>query len=280
MGCIMLRNFLRIAAVLIAAVPGAVVQAAPDPVVAVVNGTEIHRSAVELLLRTLPQGQGVATDAALQDQILDHLITAEVLREEMRRQELDQAPEVRAQLAEMERHLFRHVYQTRVIEPQITDAVLRAHYDRIIKDLPEREEIRVRHILLGSETEAQSVVADIQRGADFASVARERSFDSSKNRGGDLGFLPIEALVEPFAQAAVALQPGQMSSQPVQSPFGWHVIRLEERRRSKPGFDDVQDEFKASLVQQALTQSLEALRAKAVIKKMSFPAVPRGDRIL
>ncbi|KAF0118499.1 MAG: cbf2 [Rhodospirillaceae bacterium] len=269
----MLTLFLRAAGVLgIVCLAFSIVsvsaRATSDPVLATVDGVDIHHSAVESLLRILPQAQGMAADATLHEQVLDHLITAEVMRGEIRRQKLDRDPEVVAQLAEMERRLFQHVYQAHIIEPQITDAVLKMRYDKIIKDLPEREEIRASHILLATEDDANRAINDVRKGKDFARVAAERSLDRSKTQGGDLGFLPKEALVESFAHATTALQPGQMSDQPVQTPFGWHVIRLEERRARKPAFEDVRDDLKTEIAQQMFNRSLEALRAKVNIRKM------------
>lgn len=240
----MFSNFLCTvgAAIALALPPVVSVPAVFDPVIAVINGTEIHRSTIVLLLHILPQTQGMSADTTLQEQqILDYLIAADDLRAEVQRQTLDQDPEIKTQLAKMERYVLRHAYQAHIIESKITDTVLKDQYERAVKSLSEREVIRVSYILLRHESEAEATLADIWQGADFTSVAREQSREKSKDHEEDLGFPPKKTLPESSTHAIIALQLGQISAQPVRGRFGWHVNRLEARHLSKPNFEDVED---------------------------------------
>jgi peptidyl-prolyl cis-trans isomerase C len=129
-------------------------------------------------------------------------------------------------------------------------------------------EYHARHILVDDKASADAITAQLNGGADFATLAKEKSKDSSKEGGGDLGWFTLDTMVKPFADAVLSLQPGQITSAPVQSQFGWHVIKLEESRApAPPAFEEVKDRVKTLVERKRLQTYLEELKKNAKIEK-------------
>ncbi|HEX7115638.1 MAG TPA: peptidylprolyl isomerase [Steroidobacter sp.] len=148
----------------------------------------------------------------------------------------------------------------------VEESELKPEYDRQVKALP--REYHARHILVEDEASATAIIKEIEGGADFAKVAAKKSKDSSGKNGGDLGWFTLDTMVPPFAEAVASLEPGQMTRQPVQSQFGWHVIKLEESRAaSAPPFEDVKEQVRALVQRRKLQTYLEELRKGAKIEK-------------
>lgn len=244
-----------------------------DTVIATVNGTQIHRSDLDRLVQSQGQLQSAPIEA-IYDQLLDHLISTEVILTEARKERLQNDPAVKAQIKDLEEQLMRRAYLTKRVATQITDAKLKAHYDEIIKEMPPKEEIHARHILVATEDEAKAIIAEIKKGGNFAEIAAKKSTDGSKDKGGDLGFVPRDALVESFADAASKLKPGEMTNVPVKTPFGWHVIKLEGKRVGHPSFDEVKEEVRMDLADSIVQKVVADLRAKASIKKFNLDGSP------
>ena len=164
-------------------------------------------------------------------------------------------------------------YLQRRVEAAVTEEAARALYDETLAAVEPEEEVRARHILVPAEEEAQAVVARLEAGEDFAAVAADVSQDpGSRAQGGDLGFFTRERMVAPFAEAAFALEPGQTSG-PVQSQFGWHVIRVEERReRPIPGFEEMRPQIDSYLARRAQQETILSLRQNAEIERLDVPA--------
>ncbi|MBF0094037.1 MAG: peptidylprolyl isomerase [Alphaproteobacteria bacterium] len=253
--------------------------AAKDAVIAVVNGVEIHRSALDKLMEAQPQLKGAPINV-IYEPLLNHLVSSELILIEARKDKLQDEPAFKAQMKDVEAQLLRKTFLSKAVSGQITDASLKTHYDKLIKDVPSKEEIHARHILVASEAEAKAVITEIKTGAKFADVAAKKSTDASKSRGGDLGFLPRDALVDAFAEAAMKLKPGEMTQTPVKTPFGWHVILFEGTRMAKPDFAEVKDEVRADLVEKLVQKVVEGLTAKATIQRFSpdgAPLAPKAD---
>lgn len=250
---------------------------AADLVIAVVDGVDIHRSDLDRLAKAQPQLGDRPIEGAIYDQLLDHLIDSRLVVAEARSQKLDSDPEYKVALKDLEDQLLRRAFLTRQVTRQVTDAAVKAHYDKLIAAAPPREEMHTRHILVAGEDEAKKAIADIRKGAAFADVAKKVSMDASKERGGDLGWLAKDALVGPFAEAASKLKPGEMTNAPVKTPFGWHVIKLEEKRIGHPSFDEVKDEVRADLAENTLEKAVAELRAKASIRRVPGPAAKPAE---
>lgn len=150
-----------------------------------------------------------------------------------------------------------------------------------MKNLKPEDEVRARHILVEGEDEAKAAAERVRKGEDFAKIAGEVSKDpGSKTDGGDLGFFAKERMVPAFAEAAFKLQPGQVS-EPVKSQFGWHVIKLEEKRtKPVPAFDEMKEQVETYLARKAQQDIILSLREKAKIERLDQPAAgaaPAGE---
>ena len=154
---------------------------------------------------------------------------------------------------------------------------MRPEYDTQVAALP--REYHARHILVDDQAAAEAITKELKGGADFAKLAAKRSKDSSSKSGGDLGWFTLDTMVPPFANAVKAMQPGQLTEQPVQSQYGWHVIKLEETRAtSAPPFDEVKDRVKMIVQRKKLQTHLEDLRKAAQVEKTGAAAAPAAAK--
>ncbi|MBY0337605.1 MAG: peptidylprolyl isomerase, partial [Acetobacteraceae bacterium] len=258
--------------------------AAEDPVVARVDGEVVRMSDVmATAAEALPEGMRNIPPEALRSllppeimrQIVDRTVTDRAMVLAARRAGLDQDAELRRRVQQTEENELRDALLRREVLPRVTDAAIRARYDREQQGRPAEEEVRARHILVPNEADARAALQEIQRGASFEEVARRRSTDPAARQGGDLGFFKRGDMVPEFAAAAFALQPGQVSPNPVRTQFGWHLIRVEERRRSTgPSFEEARDNIRQTLIQEEVQAAVERIRAAARIELVEQPAAP------
>ena len=259
---------------LLAQAPSAAAQdAGDDPVVATVNGTELHVSDVIASARDLPR--------AYQEQIgqyfpalVERLIDLELLAEEGRRQGLQNDAEVKAQVADFESQAVRAALLDRYVRAGLTDDAVRAKYDEFVAQFQPEREIRARHILVATEDEAKAIIAELDAGGDFAAIAKEKSTDTGSGaQGGDLGFFTAEQMVPEFSAAAFALAPGAYTAAPVKSQFGWHIIKVEEARETAPpSFEQARPQIEDALSRDLVTKLRLSLRETAEIVLPEPPA--------
>jgi peptidyl-prolyl cis-trans isomerase C len=160
----------------------------------------------------------------------------------------------------LEERALRRAYFAESIANAVTEEAVRADYDAFVADFEPQEEIRASHILVESEEEARQVKTDLEGGADFATLAKERSIDPGAANGGDLGFFSRGMMVAPFEEAAYALTEVGQISEPVQSQFGWHVIKLEEKRQSEaPAFEQVAGQLQQQLLMTTFDETVARL---------------------
>lgn len=254
---------------------------AADPVLARVDGAEIRQSDLEAELQRLPAELRAVPMAVLQPLLLDQLITHKALVAAARARGLEREPEIAARLRRAEEETLQQALLLREVQPLLTEEALRARYAREAAARPQEEEIRARHILLPTEAEARAALAELRRpGADFAEVARRRSTDPGARNGGDLGFFKRGDMIAEFEQAAFALQPGQISPQPVRTQFGWHIIRLEERR-SVPAasFEEMREQLRQAAFEEGVNAAVERIRNAARVERLDG-AAPRPPSLL
>jgi peptidyl-prolyl cis-trans isomerase C len=210
-----------------------------NPVLARVDGAELRLNDVmATAAEALPPEMREVPPATLRamlppqvfSQLVDRAITDRVMVNAARAAGLERDEELRRRLRTFEEGELRDTLLRREVLPKVTDEALRARWQRDVASRPAEEEVRARHILVPNEADARAILAEVQRGGNFEEIARRRSSDPAARNGGDLGFFRRGDMVPEFATAAFALQPGQVSPQPVRSQFGWHVIKLEERR--------------------------------------------------
>ena len=249
--------------------------AAPDPVVARVDGDPILLSDVTAMARSLPEELRTASPQMVYPLIIDQIVATRAIVAAARRAGVDRDVEVRARIRRAEEQELAQALIAREIATRVDEAAVRARYDREIAARPAEEEVRARHILVPTETEAREALREIQGGADFATVSSRRSSGPGAREGGDLGFFKRGDLVPEFAAAAFALQPGQVSAAPVQTTFGWHIIRVEERRRAAPpSFEEARDGIRQQMFEGEVNAFVERIRGAARVERFNLDGGP------
>lgn len=236
-------------------------------IVATVNGKPIDKSEFDLYLQNVQeQSQRELTDTE-KSQILDQFIGMKLAAEAAEKSGISKQPKVEDQLALARMNVIVDAGLQKYLEDNpVTDAELKPEYDAQVAQMP--REYHARHILVEDKATADAITKDLQGGADFAKLAEQKSKDSSAKSGGDLGWFTLDTMVKPFGDAVAALQPGQLTQAPVQSQFGWHVIKLEESRAAAaPAFDEVKERVKMIVQRKKLQSYLETLRKDAKIEK-------------
>ncbi len=237
-----------------------------------VNGVTISQQRMEFFVKNLVS-QGRPDTPELRNSVREHLINQELLVQEARRRGLDKNTEVAMQLEIARQSVLSDSLMRDVMRGSsaVNDEAVRKEYERLKAQLGTRE-FRARHILVDKEDEAKEIIAQIKKGASFEKLASERSKDpGSKVRGGELDWSPAGQYVKPFADTLNRLKKGQMTDSPVQTSFGWHVIRVEDERPAKvPAYDQVkgnlQQQMQLQTQKQAFEKTITELRAKAKIE--------------
>lgn len=253
-----------------------------NPVVARVEGQDLRLDEVMAAAsESMPAELRAVPPATLRamlppqvyEQLLERAINDRVLVNAARRAGLQNDEDLRRRMRQAEDNELRDLFLRREVLPRITDEALRARHERELAGRAPEEEVRARHILVGSEQDARAILAELQRGGNFEELARRRSTDPAGRNGGDLGFFRRSDMVAEFSNAAFALQPGQVSPAPVRTQFGWHLIRLEERRMSRgPSFEDMRDTLRQSLIEEEVNAAVERVRAAARVERIEAPA--------
>jgi peptidyl-prolyl cis-trans isomerase C len=241
---------------------------ASAPSKVVVNGVTIPQSRFDAMSKELTaQGQPDTPERA--NAIKDELINREVLAQAAARRGLDKDPDVAAQM-DMARQavLVRALFEREMKANPITDEQLQKQYETFKASMGTNE-YKVRHILVDKEDDAKAIIAELNKGGDFAKLAKEKSKDpGSKDNGGDLDWGPSARYVKPFADAVTSLQKGQTTTAPVKTDFGYHVIRLDDVRPLQvPPFAEMREQFKQRAQQQAIQKVVMDLRSKAKIEE-------------
>ncbi|MDP4034348.1 MAG: peptidylprolyl isomerase [Pseudorhodobacter sp.] len=251
-----------------------------DTVVASVNGTEITLGHMIVLREGLPaQYQGLADDVLFRG-ILEQLIQQAALEQSLAG---NIAKRDQLALENSRRSYLSGVALQAVVDGAVSESALQAAYDARFKDAAGQTEYHAAHILVDSEEKAAALKAEIDDGADFAELARANSSDGAAEGGGDLGWFGLGMMVKPFEDAVVGMQPGAVSG-PIQTQFGWHLIKLAETRiASAPPLDELRDELAAEVEQTVVAAHIEALTAGATITRPGEgidPAVLRDQSLL
>lgn len=263
----------------------ALVTAAPavaqdDPVVARVDGTELHRSDLEAAQANLPDQYRQMPLDLLYDPLLDQAINGRLLLDQATAAKVEDDPEYQRQVKLVSEQLAREFLLRTEVERATTDEKLQQSYQDYLATNPPEEQVRASHILVATEDEAKAIADELGAGADFAELARAKSTDpSAAQNGGDLGFFSQGDMVPEFSEAAFALEAGA-TSEPVKTAFGWHVIRVAERRMAEPpAFADVKDQLGGQLAGEIIKAYVAKLRADAVIERFNLDGTPRVEPV-
>jgi peptidyl-prolyl cis-trans isomerase C len=251
--------------------PTAPLQGQANPVVGSVEGHLIYLSDLGQALKTLPENlRGMPFDTVY-PVLLDRMIDHEALVMMAERKGLDQTKAVQQQIQAATDQILEGAYLGQVAAPQVTEQAIRARYNQEFANRSATEEVRARHILVTTEAEARKVLEDLKKGADFATVARLVSKDPDAAKGGDLGFFRREQVWPAFADVAFSLQPGQIAPNPIKNEFGWHVIKVEERRLvAPPSYSEVHDQLKQELLAAAVQQAVANAKSQLAIHRFNL----------
>jgi len=240
---------------------------ADDKTVATIDGVPIKDSDIGIaaqdfadqLARIPPDRQKAA--------LLDVIIDIRLLAKAAETAGLDKDPGVAQRLEFTRDRALRNEYLRSRVAATITDAAVKKRFDDAMAKFVPGDEIHVRHILVKTEDEAKEIIGELDKGGDFAAIAKEKSIDpGSATNGGDLGFIGRGKTVKPFEDAAFALDVGTYTKTPVQSDYGWHVIKVEEKRKeAPPKFEDQADQIRQDMIHDLFTNEVASLRAAAKI---------------
>lgn len=251
---------------------------AADTVLATVAGTPVTLGELIAVRQGLPPQYQQLPDEVLMKALVEQTADQILLAEAARAAGIDRRRAVQLSLENQARAVLAEAFMQQAVEERVTDEAVQQAYDAEFGSAGPVEEVRAAHILVDSQEQAQALKAELDAGADFAALAGEHGTDGTATRGGDLGWFVREQMVPQFAEAAFAMQPGEISG-PVQSPFGWHLIKLDERReRPAPPLGEVRGEIVDRLSQQAQTEVLTELREGAEIERGAGQVPPSAIR--
>ena len=238
----------------------------PDAVVATVGGEPITEADLSFAAEDLTQELSQMPPEQRKPFLLRVLIDMKVMAKAGQDAGMAETPLFQQRLAYLQDRALRRAYFADTIANSVTEDAVRAEYDKFVADFVPADEIRASHILVPTEEEANAVKAELDGAADFATLAKAKSIDPGAANGGDLGFFGPGMMVAPFEAAAFALTDVGQVSAPVQSQFGWHVIRLEEKRQSSaPAFEQVAAQLQQQLLMSTFDETVAALMAGVAI---------------
>lgn len=238
------------------------VLAQEDAVVAKVGSLEIRQSELDLAIANLDPQLAQLSEEQRRVAALSGAIDVKLLVEGATKEGLDKTEDFEKRLAFIkDRELHNAFFRKHVVDA-ITNEEVKARYDKEVADLPKEEEVSARHILVATEDEAKAVIAELDAGKDFAEVAKAKSTDSNKDAGGDLGWFGKGRMVPEFEAAAFGLEKGAYTKTPVQTQFGFHVIKLEDKRIAPPpAFEVVEQQVRQLVMRDKYVAVIEAAKA-------------------
>ena len=245
----------------------------PSEVIVTVNGIEITNADVHMAIGELAEVLRQVPPQQHGEYIVSFLTDITLVSQEAEKEGFTDNEDFKRQLAFLRNKALVQAKLTAVGEAAATDEAIEARYKEAIKDFDSKEEVRARHILVKTEEEAKSIKAEIDGGKSFEDLAKEHSTDGSSQNGGDLGYFTKDMMVAPFGETAFSMEVGQVSD-PVKTQFGWHLIKLEDKRMSSPPqLEEVRAEVVRNLIQTARRDYITGLREAAnIIRKGDEPA--------
>ncbi len=246
----------------------------PDPVVARVNGVDIKQSDLALAEEDLGADVQAASPEAKREHLIAYLADVIMVTQAADKKKLADNPDFKRRLAFLRNKLLMGFELQDETKAALTDEALHQTYNDAVKSMGGQEEVHARHILVENEDDAKSILDQLKGGADFAALAKEKSKDPGAAEGGDLGYFTKDQMVPEFADVAFKMYPGQLSN-PVKTQFGWHIIKVEDKRtKQPPEFEKVKDQIEAFLARKAQTEFITKLRQSAKIERLDKPAEP------
>ncbi|MBU6497406.1 MAG: peptidylprolyl isomerase [Rhodospirillales bacterium] len=241
-----------------------------DPVVGKVDDQEIHLSDIAEAAQALPDQYRRLPQTVLFPLLLNQAIDRQAVLVLARKQGLDKDPAVIRQMHAAQDDALQNALISHDVSPMADEAAIKARYEKDFANKPGEEEVQARHILVKTRPEAEAIIAQLKKGADFAALAKAHSTDPGGAEGGELGFFKKGDMVPAFSAAAFALKPGEYTQVPVQTQFGWHVIKVEARRAAPPAtLAEKHDEIRQVLIKEGIQKVLEEARAGVTVQKFN-----------
>jgi peptidyl-prolyl cis-trans isomerase C len=263
-----------LAVALLAAVPARAADS--NPVLAKVNGSEIRQSDVNVAEEELGPSLAQMDPAARQDNVLSFLIDMKIIAKAAEDKKIENSDDFKKRLAFARDRLLMDKLLASEGKAALTPDAMKTVYDDASKQITSEQEVHARHILVPTEEEAKKIEDQLKKGADFAELAKKESKDPGASDGGDLGFFTKEQMVPEFSKVAFELEPGKISD-PVKTQFGWHIIKVEEKRaRKAPDFEQVKPQIEQYVTRKAQAEYVAKLRETAKVERMDKPAAAAG----
>jgi peptidyl-prolyl cis-trans isomerase C len=245
---------------------------ADDKVLAKVNGSEIKQSDVALAEEELGPSLAQMDPSTKEENVLAFLIDMKIVAKAAEDKKIGDGDDFKKRLAFTRNRLLMDSLLASEGKAATTDDAMKKVYEDASKQISGEQEVHARHILVETEDEAKAVEEELKKGADFAELAKKKSKDPGASDGGDLGFFTKDQMVPEFSNVAFALEPGKVSD-PVKTQFGWHVIKVEEKRNRKaPDFDQVKSQIETYVTRKAQADYVSKLREAAKVERMDKPA--------
>jgi len=243
-----------------------------DPVVATVNGQPIRLSELEVAQQSLPQQYRNMPLQAVYPALLDRIIDSKLVVQEGKKNKVTEDPAFKKRMAFVEDQVLQDFWIQREIARLVTAEKLQKRYEERLKAMPSEEEVHARHILVSTEDEAKAIIADLKKGTAFDKLAKEKSTDKASGaEGGDLGWFKKSDMVKEFADAAFNLKKDELTETPVKTQFGYHVIKVEDRRKAPPpAFEEMADQLREEMAREVVTAQLDQLRSGAKVEKFAM----------
>lgn len=240
---------------------------APSHVMAVIDGKDITAGQLDELALEINPNLGRFPDEQRRIMVLKAYLDMQALAKAAKNKGIDKTEAYDKRMAVMRDNVLQQLYFKQTIVDQISDTDLEALYNKEVAALPKEDEVKARHILVKTRKEAEAVIKRLNKGESFEEIAKKSSTDGSAAVGGDLGYFSHGQMVKPFEDAAFGLKVGEYTTKPVESPFGWHVIKVEDRRlKQPPVFDDVKEILRTQLIKERYQKLIVDLRSKIDVK--------------
>lgn len=236
-------------------------------IVAHVNGASISVEDYNQLRESLGE-QLLRIPADQQRTILvDELVTRLLVTKEAEKLKLQDSDDFKQQITMLRQQILRNIYFEKIVEAKITDADIQTAYDKLVSEFKNEQEVRASHILVKTKEEAEELIKSLKEGKDFAELAKEKSTGPSAKNGGDLGFFTKGRMVPEFEEVAFKLKPGEYSTDPIKTQFGWHIIRVEEARMTQPpALDAIREQIRQTVLRDKVQEAIAKLRKEAKIE--------------
>jgi peptidyl-prolyl cis-trans isomerase C len=246
--------------------------ATKDPVVATVNGQPIYLSELEIAQQALPPQYRTMPLASVFPALLDRIADSKLVVGDARKNKIEADPTFKRRMSFVEDQVIQDYWLQREIAKRITPDKMQQRYQEKLKSMPAEEEVHARHILVATEAEAKDLLAELKKGTPIEKLAKDKSTDKASGaEGGDLGWFKRTDMVKEFSDAAFALKKGELSETPIKTQFGYHIIKVEDRRQAPPqAFEEMAEQIREDLARETVTAFIDQLRSGAKIEKFNI----------